>query len=203
MVSNATAPFAEKCVRLRKSAKEVRGKVGARLVFATISDGPGMSTEKLKRQTQDLENYQNQADCQGLGLVAIGAAGSWELSVDETTSGAAKWFVQIEGPQVYIYFEIPSPKVIDQTIAFIERRAEADQVLSPGLAAQSGSLCLGALGCLPIMLEWDNEDRNRWFFVIGQTVQPTVRISILDGDFDEFTQALRQVREELQGEDLL
>jgi len=162
-----------------------------------------MSTEEPKGQSQDLEQSHNQADSQAVGLVANGSAGSWEIAVDETISGAAKWFAQIEGPQVYIYFEILSPKMIDQTIGFIERHTDADQVLPPGLATQSGSLCLGTFGRLPIALVWDDEDRNRWFFVIGQTVQPTVRITILDGDLDEFTQALRQVREDLKGEDLL
>jgi hypothetical protein len=162
-----------------------------------------MSTEDPKGQSQDLEHNHNQADCEAIGLVANGSAGSWEIAIDETISGAATWFAQIEGPQVYIYFEIPSPKIIDQTIGFIERHTDPDQPLPLGSATQCGSLRLGSFGRSPVALVWDDEDRNRCFFVIGRTVQPMIRITLLDGDLDEFTQALRQVREDLKGEGLL
>jgi len=162
-----------------------------------------MSSEEPKGQSQDLEQSHNQADSQAVGLVANGSAGAWEIAVDETISGAAKWFAQIEGPRVDIYFEIPSPKMIDQTIGFIERHMDADRLLPPGSATQSRSLRLGTFGRSPVALVWDDEDRNRCFFVIGRSVQPMIRITLLDGDLDEFTQALRQVREDLKGEDLL
>jgi hypothetical protein len=156
-----------------------------------------MSTEELTDQSQDLENNPGQADCQAVGLVANGSAGSWDVAVDETISGAARWFAQIEGPRVTIYFEIPSPKVIDQTIGFIEQNTALDRIPAPGSAARHGSLRLGAFGRSPVALVWDDESRSRCFFVIGQTAQPTIRLTLTDGDIAEFTQALRQVREDL------
>jgi hypothetical protein len=47
-----------------------------------------------------------------LGLLAIGSSGPWEVSVDETISGTERWFAQIEGPSISIYFEIPSPSIV-------------------------------------------------------------------------------------------
>jgi hypothetical protein len=199
------ALLAEKFVRLGKIVERSprAGWSQTCLCRHPISDHPAMSTEEPKTQSQDLEHNHNQADCQAVGLVANGSAGSWEIAVDETISAAAKWFAQIEGPRVYIYFEIPSPQIIDQTIGFIERHRDADQPRPPGSATQSRSLRLGSFGRSPVALVWDDEDRNRCFFVIGRTVQPTIRLTFLDGDLDEFTQALRQVREDLQGEGLL
>jgi hypothetical protein len=93
--------------------------------------------------------------------------------------------------------------MIDQTIGFIERHTDVDQVLPTVSATRNGSLCLGSFGGSPVALAWDDEDQNRCFFVIGRTAQPTMRITISDGDLDEFTQALRQVREDLKEEGLL
>ena len=59
---------------------------------------------------RNLPKHEN--DKESLGLTAIGAAGSWEIAVDETTSGTTqKWFAQIEGPSVYLYFAVQSPRV--------------------------------------------------------------------------------------------
>jgi hypothetical protein len=57
---------------------------------------------------------------ESLGLTAIGSAGSWEVAIDETTSGTTqKWFAQIEGHSVYLYFAVQSPRVIDKMLDFL------------------------------------------------------------------------------------
>ena len=35
-----------------------------------------------------------------LGLLANGVSGSWEVAIDETSSGPDRWFAHIEGPTV-------------------------------------------------------------------------------------------------------
>jgi hypothetical protein len=47
---------------------------------------------------------------ENLGLLANGSSGSWEVSIDESVSGTERWFAQIEGPSLWLYFEIPSPE---------------------------------------------------------------------------------------------
>jgi hypothetical protein len=53
-------------------------------------------------------------DNEGLGLMANGSSGGWEVAVDETSKGPARRFVQLEGPSVYFSFEVPSPDMISQ-----------------------------------------------------------------------------------------
>jgi len=56
---------------------------------------------------------------ENLGLLAIGSSGRWEISIDEAISGTERWFAQIEGPLIWLYFEIPSPEVISKEIRFL------------------------------------------------------------------------------------
>jgi hypothetical protein len=53
-----------------------------------------------------------------LGLLADGSSGKWAVDIDGTTSGADRWFAQIEGPSVSFYFEIPAVDVIGKDAPF-------------------------------------------------------------------------------------
>ena len=64
----------------------------------------------------DLVGLSSEAPDENLGLLANGASGPWEFSVDETISGTERWFAQIEGPSVYISFEIPSPSIVGEAL---------------------------------------------------------------------------------------
>src|SRR5882724_10702751 len=75
----------------------------------------------LHRNT--LRQNENGNDSQGLS--AIGSAGGWEVAIDKTTSGTQRWFAQIEGPSVYLYFEIAAPDVIDEILDFLTERRKA------------------------------------------------------------------------------
>src|ERR1700719_1034274 len=57
-------------------------------------------------------------DAMSVGLMAIGSSGPWEISVNQSVTKADHWFAQIEGPAVYIYFEIPSTNILNQVSRF-------------------------------------------------------------------------------------
>src|SRR5688572_17469626 len=63
----------------------------------------GLSMDSANRTSANPEQ-----DSAAVGLLAYGSAGAWEVSIDESTTGEEKWFAQVEGPSVYLYFAIPS-----------------------------------------------------------------------------------------------
>jgi hypothetical protein len=56
---------------------------------------------------------------EGIGLLALGSSGPWEVAIDETMSGPARYFAQIEGPALYLYFEIPTIELIEDVLDFL------------------------------------------------------------------------------------
>ena len=56
---------------------------------------------------------------ENLGLLANGSSGSWEVSIDQSVSGTERSFAQIEGPSLWLYFEISSPDIIPKIIQFL------------------------------------------------------------------------------------
>jgi hypothetical protein len=162
-----------------------------------------MSAQKQTDQSKNSGTGHEDAPRQVTGLVANGSSGPWDIAVDETISGAARWFAQVEGPGVYVYFEIQSPKIIDAIIEFIEIHINVKGGARSDLVAGNGSLDLGGFGCAPVSLVWDDEDKDRCFFTIGTAAQATLRMTLSAGDLAELVGALRQVRDDLEEEGLL
>src|SRR5262249_38485609 len=137
----------------------------------------------------------------GFGLAATGSAGSWSIDLDETTAGEAKWFAQIEGPSVYLYFQVPSPALIDRLLQFLDRRPVplgGEQTLeSNGI---DDSLRISHFGRTPVGMIRDNEFPDRCFLVLGPSGESCLRLALSGEDLQMFTEALRQVREELKAE---
>jgi hypothetical protein len=140
---------------------------------------------------------------EGFGLVATGSSGAWSIDLDETTSGEAKWFVQIEGPAVYLYFQIPSPATIDSLLQFLDRHPvplDGEQTLeSNGI---DDSLRIGNFGRTAVTMIRDNEFPDRCFLVLGPSGESCVRLALSGEELRMFTEALRQVREDLEAEGL-
>jgi hypothetical protein len=161
-----------------------------------------MSTQKrIGRSTQSAAG-KAAARRHVVGLAANGSSGLWDIAVDETISGAARWFAQLEGPGVYLYFEIESPQIIDKLIQFIERAPGTNKHLPSAATADNGSLRLGSFGRTPVALIWDDEVKDRCFFAIGTAAQPALRLTLSGGDLDAIANALRQVRDDLAHEGL-
>jgi hypothetical protein len=133
------------------------------------------------------------------GLLANGSAGPWEVSVDETTSGAERWFAQIEGPTLVLSFEIPSPAIVARAVLFLTPgQGEKGTATGSGhLAPCDGTLAIGMNGDTPIALVQDEEYRDRYFLVVGRIEGPVVRLTISGQDLLDLTAALRQAQEDL------
>jgi hypothetical protein len=92
-----------------------------------------------------------------VGLTAYGRAGGWEVSVNETLSGVERRFLQIEGPSVYLYFEILSTGILEEIARFLESPE------SP-TSEQRKRLELGTFNGAAVDLLRDDEFANRFFF---------------------------------------
>ncbi len=135
-------------------------------------------------------------DRETLGLLANGSAGSWDIAIDETTSGPQRWFAQIDGPSVSLYFELPSPGIVDE---IVDSLPPAEAVNGPPTHSSEGEndLVIGKDKRLPVALVKDDEYRDRYFLVIGRMPNPVVRLTIAGPDLLELRDALRQLREDL------
>src|SRR5205807_382899 len=120
------------------------------------------------------------AESQGsptLGLAANGSAGGWDVAIDETTAGEHKWFAQIEGPSVYLYFELPSPAAVGDLVRFLDQRSGiGNGPLPPDSVGKGESLSVGSFGQSRVRLVWDDEYADRCFVVIGPSATATVRL---------------------------
>ncbi len=132
-----------------------------------------------------------------IGLMAFGSSGPWEIAIDQTTSGTDRWFAQIEGPSVYLYFEIPALGSIDQAMEFL--------VCCPGKAgrnpvheAQAGTLRLAAGKSMQVNLVRDDEFNDRYFLVIKPKHGLSIRFTLTGDDLKNVVNALRQSKEDLQ-----
>lgn len=160
-----------------------------------------MATPKNERPIHERGN-------ESFGLLANGSCGQWEVAIDESTSGADRWFAQIEGPSVSFYFEIPSASIIGTMLQFFEVRPAATKQPPPGSGELNGSLDTGKDMLVigkdkknPITLVRDDEYPDRFFLLIGVMDSPIVRFVMAGTDAMEIAEALRQVKEDLDDED--
>jgi hypothetical protein len=126
----------------------------------------------------------------GIGLLANGTSGQWTVDVDESISESDRWFLQIEGPSVYFYFEIPSLSTIDDLSRFLDSRRNP---------AKFDMLAIGKNKGIPVQLLRDDEFDDRYFLAIGSADTPLVRYSLAGDDLNSVAIALEQAREDLRG----
>ncbi|HEV3447492.1 MAG TPA: hypothetical protein VG099_22820 [Gemmataceae bacterium] len=143
-----------------------------------------MTTSKNSRVTHQGRNS-------SFGLLANGSCGSWEIAIDETTSGAERWYAQIDGPAVAFYFEIPSVDIVGKMARFLEPRSATTN------QPQDGLLVIGKDKRTPITLVKDDEYHDRFFLVIGPMDNPIVRFAIAGTDVIDIAEALKDVKKDL------
>jgi len=134
-----------------------------------------------------------------LALLAIGSSGPWEIAIDQTTSGRERWFAQVEGPSIGLYFEIPALKVIDEAIRFLSgtpRPPRASFANSTGNA----TLAFGNSGAASVSLIRDDEFTDRYFLVVESKGKRVVQLTVAGNDLTYLSEALAQVKEEIKGE---
>lgn len=134
---------------------------------------------------------------EALGLMANGSSGGWEVSVDETTKGPERWFVQLEGPSVYFSFEIPSPEMIATALDFLGG-CSSSKGAHALFSAENGSLVLGKHRQTPVILARDDEYKDRYFLVIGEEADVGVRFTITGQDLKDIREALHQASEDFE-----
>ncbi|HVA48986.1 MAG TPA: hypothetical protein VNH11_21670 [Pirellulales bacterium] len=130
-----------------------------------------------------------------LGLTAIGSSGPWEIAVDESTSGPNRWFAQIEGPSIYLRFEIASLEIVEEILEFLARSAGENG--GHGHESPSDSLAISG-GKSEVLLLRDDEFSDRFFLVIQPSKGPLTRLTIAGDDLTHVLAALRQVAEDLR-----
>jgi hypothetical protein len=120
-------------------------------------------------------------DKETLGLLANGSAGSWDIAVDETTSGPLRWFAQIDGPSVSLYLELPSPGIVGEVLGFLRPTESANGPPAHPFEGDN-DLVIGKDKRLPVALVKDDEYRDRYFLVIGRMPNPVVRLTLTGPD---------------------
>ena len=145
-----------------------------------------MSAAKTRVQVEKRET---------LGLLANGSSGSWDVAIDETTSGTDRWFVQIEGPTVCFYFEVPSPNIVEVMLQFLKDGTKKGHNKS---TKGNGLLHVGKDKGMPVTLVRDDEYADRYFLVIGPENRPMVRFTFGGVDLTSFISALRQAKEDIE-----
>jgi hypothetical protein len=132
-----------------------------------------------------------------LGLAANGTSGGWEVAVDETLAGREKWFAQIEGPSLSLYFQISSPGAVQGMIRFLEqcRPAKAEAPHSP---VGDGSKRIGGSHWASVHLLRDAERPEGCFLTVGPSARPCARFFLTGEDVASLTRALKQAQEDIE-----
>jgi hypothetical protein len=130
-----------------------------------------------------------------IGLTAIGSSGPWEIAIDQTVSGPDRWFAQIEGPSVYLRFEIPSLETIDQAISLLASHGKTG---SNAAGVHDGTLAVGSNRSMRVSLLRDDEFSDRYFLVIEPKSGLVVRFTLAGDDLTHIVDALCQAKEDLE-----
>lgn len=140
--------------------------------------------------------HKNNQPAGELGLVANGSSGKWDVAVDEALDGSA-WFLELDGPQAYVVFQLRSPQVVSEAERFLQTCLAAP---SAGGRRDAGrELILGQFGSASVSFIGDDEDFPRCFLVVGPKAKSTLRLSLDGDDLRMLTEALNQVVEDLAG----
>jgi hypothetical protein len=104
----------------------------------------------------------------------------------------------VEGPSVYLSFQLIDLNILDKMIAFLDHHVSANA--SPRKARASKTekeLAIGNFGQAPVSLIEDNEYEDRCFLVIGPKSSCCMRFPLWGEDIRMILDALRQIREDL------
>jgi hypothetical protein len=130
-------------------------------------------------------------------LVANGSAGAWDVAVDETITGAEKWFLQIEGPTIYLYLQIEGPQIVEHLLNLLEASGTApENPRTSENGERASELRVGVFESLPVSLLWDQERNDGWTLLLAGASGSCLRISLSLSDGQHLADALEQVRDD-------
>ena len=98
--------------------------------------------------------------------------------------------MQIDGPLVSLYFEIPSLEVVADAIRLLEGNNLIDN-------SAGAKMELGGSASMRVVFVKDDEYDDRFFLVVAAGVSPRVQLVIQGADRDHLLHALRQSSEGL------
>jgi hypothetical protein len=134
---------------------------------------------------------------EGFGLLANGSSRRWDIAVDESLD-REEWSLEIDGPQVYVVFQLKDLKVIPAALRFLQAGIKAKRSQAGGRRHENESdLSLGKFGSASVSLAWDNEDFPRCFLIIGPRARATLRLSFEGDDIQMLIEALGEVVKDL------
>lgn len=135
----------------------------------------------ISREAGKLPSTQTNA----VGLAAIGVSGSWEVALNQPVSNSNGWILQIEGPFVSLSFPITSLAVLEEMSRFLKTFASDELSLHAGKLSE-------------ISLLRDHEFADRFFLMIQSKDGITFRLTIIKPELDHLSDALSQVRSDLE-----
>lgn len=134
----------------------------------------------------------------GFGLVANGSSGAWEVAIEQTIKGPERWFAEIEGPAVCLFFELADREIIEQILTFLANGSPRHNGRRRSRRENSeDSLTIGQFGRSPVSLVRDDEFPDRCFLVIGPTNKASVRVTLAGEHLQDFLAAIRETHEEM------
>lgn len=128
------------------------------------------------------------------GLLASGTSRCWDVAIDESTCHDDEWIAEIEGPQVYLTFQLKEIAVVSKVIDYLGQHRSENGTTKRRI---SSPVTLGKFGHATISLTWDNEETERCFLVIGARGRSTIRITLLHDDIQMLREAFQDLKSEL------
>jgi hypothetical protein len=129
------------------------------------------------------------------GLLATGSSPRWHVDVDEALD-RQEWFIQIDGPQFYLYFQLRDLEAVEHALRFLRSKppgsASTDRVY-----AAVNELTLGRFGAASVLLRRDSEDLPRCFLIVDSGEESTIHVTLYSEDIQMLADALEQVSKEI------
>jgi hypothetical protein len=129
-------------------------------------------------------------DADRVGLAAIGSNGGWCVSIDETTSGRWRCFLEIDGPAAYVRVPIESPEIVGKMLEYLTEPRHSDA------SARSGDFVIAGAKGDDFTLVRDDEFPDRCFLIVQTKSKTVVRITIGGDDWHAFIRAVRELQHE-------
>ncbi len=141
----------------------------------------------------------HKSQTESMGLTAIGSSGPWQIDIDQTTCGSDRWFAQIEGPSMYMRFELPSLEIINQAIQLLSG-IDGEARRNANTGKRNGTLTLGDKKTTQLTLLRDDEYADRYFLLVEPRNGPLIRLTLTGQDAMHLNNALCQVKQEIEAD---
>jgi hypothetical protein len=136
------------------------------------------------------------------GLLANGSSRLWDVDIDEALDGGGGWSMQLDGPHVYLDFQLRDLGVVSEMIRFLQAPpAGGPQRDRPARPEPSAEFILGKFGAAPVSLVWDDQGSPICYLIITPNTISALRLNLWGEDIPMLLEALRQVAKDLPPRD--